>query len=200
MIIAVGEGRCVIGRRVIHRDVGGTGHRQAHREDRVDGAGVAFGHRDVIDGNSRHAVVVDDRGLALGVGDGCVGRAGEVDEERFVRLKNNVPDDVDRGGRARLAGTEAHRAIGGNVIRRSRRCAVHSGIVERDAGITRIGQAQRESKRRRATIAFIGADVIDADRRLRVVIGNRDNADGVARASTARTTEVDEERFVRLKL
>src|SRR3954467_14081753 len=76
-------------------------------------AAVAFIGGDVIDGERRRRVVVDDRADTLAIVNSV---AGEVDEEGFVGFVDGVA--VNRGGevRGRLAGEDGHRILDRVVI------------------------------------------------------------------------------------
>jgi hypothetical protein len=77
---------------------------QRNGEDGVGGSAVALDHRDVVDGQRRKVVVVDDRAEALPVGERRVDRVGEVHLERFGHLEHRVARD---GYRDLLGGTPA---------------------------------------------------------------------------------------------
>src|SRR5262249_30269736 len=89
---------------------------EAHREDRVARAGVALGHRDVIDGERGRRIVVGDRRDALAVADGGVDRVGEVEAEGLVVLVDRVAQDRHRDLLRGGARRERQRSGGGRVV------------------------------------------------------------------------------------
>src|SRR2546422_6240230 len=67
-------------------------------------------------GDGGLGVVVDDRAQALVVGDGGVGRVGEVDGEGLVGLELRVAVDQDGDGLGGVAGVEGQGAGGALIV------------------------------------------------------------------------------------
>src|SRR5262249_44324898 len=114
-VVAAGRGRAVGGGGV-DGDGLTAGGRQRHGERGADAAGVPLGDGHVADRQAGHPVVVVDGPRPLGVGEGGVGGAGEVNEEGLVALVGGVAGDLHRDLLARLARGERQRAGGGRVV------------------------------------------------------------------------------------
>src|SRR5207247_2530146 len=96
-----------------HRRV--VGRRKGHgkSEGRLTGVAFAAAHG----GGDRDArLVVHDRPHALAVGDGRVGGAAQVDEERFVVFADPVAVHQDGDNLAGLAGGESQGGDGALVV------------------------------------------------------------------------------------
>src|SRR6185436_4349806 len=76
--VIAGRAGSAIGSRPIHRNRQGAGRGEAHGEDSVSGASVAFGQRDVVDGKLRQSVVVSDDYHTLNSADAGVGGVAQV--------------------------------------------------------------------------------------------------------------------------
>ena len=143
-------------------------------------------------------VIVGDGADALVVGDGGVDRAAEVDEEGLVRLRHGLADHRhgDRlRGRAR---GEGQRAAGVGVIGWLRGGAVGGGVVDGHRLAAGGAEGDGEHGVDRAGIAFGHGDVVDRQRRRRVVVGDGAHALSVADHRVGHVGDVDEEGLVRL--
>ncbi len=113
-IIEILLGR-VVGRAEDHRHGLHGGSGQAHLEDGIHQARIAFLNGRVADEDAR-SIVVDNRAQAEAVQDRGIDGIGQVDEERLVELVDRVAQHVHAQRLGDLAGGEGERAVGGEVI------------------------------------------------------------------------------------
>src|SRR5207302_8956781 len=88
------------------RDGGGARVRQADGEGGRGRPAVPLDDRGVVDRDRRDAVVVEDRGRALGPGHRGTGGRGEVEGERLVGFGGVVVGDVDGDDLEEFTGEE----------------------------------------------------------------------------------------------
>ncbi len=158
-VVAARQSR-VVGRVVPdgHRPAAGRG--EPHREQRVARAGVALDEGHVVDGEDRQRIVIDDRAQALAVQDGGIGGPGKVDEESFIRLIEQVPDDGHGDVLVDLPGIEEERSIGAHVVAAGRRGVVGRGIVDRHRLRRSHGQPDPEEGIGCSGIAFVQGHIV----------------------------------------
>ena len=183
--VAVGGG-------VVHGHSLSAGCAECHGEDRIDGAGVALDHRDIVDNERRQRIVVDDGAQALAVADDGVGHVGDVDEEGLDRLVERIA--VHQHSEAVGAGARRNDLAGqavGDVIHACDAGAVGGGDVEGDAARAgRCAEADGEGGVAGAGIALGQRHVVDGQRG-QIVVENAAGgagrcADGVAGAGAER--------------
>src|SRR5262245_33885016 len=131
VIVVAGRRRAVYrAERHRHRLVvtdGTAGDREGDREgEQVRLTLLTLGLCYVGDADLR--LVVNDGAHGLTVGDGRVGRAAQIDEERLVRLAEAVAVDRHGDRPRRLAGGDGQRARGGLVVAAGRRRTVGGGV------------------------------------------------------------------------
>jgi len=114
-------------------------------------AGIALCDRHIVD---RHRasdcprVIVDDRALALTVGDGgAIGGARKIDEERLVWLEYGVAVDDDRNELRVNPGAEGERAASGNIVAARPRGGIRRGGI--------VGTANAAVPPLRVTVKFM---------------------------------------------
>ena len=108
---------------------------------------------------------------------------------RNVSSGSNAHIAVDKDGERfrRVARSERQRAAGGLVVAvRERGAGVGRGVVDRDRLRAGIRQRDGEDEGRRAAVPLGMTDVVDADRRLGVVVADRAQAGAVGDGGVGR--------------
>ena len=136
-------------------------------------SGFSHGTAAQTQGDGRGTVVVDDRARASGGGEGGVGWVGENDGKGLVGLVNRVAVDGDGDGFSRLTGIKGERGgWDGHVVRRCGSCAIGGRIIDSHCSAAGGGERHREVGVGGAAVALGDRDIIDGERRKRVVVEN----------------------------
>ncbi len=196
-VVVGAGGRGDVGGRIVDGHGAAARRREGHREAGHAGPGDGLDDREVGDGEARR-VVVQDRPLALRVTQGGIDRAREVDDERLVGLEHAVAEHAHAHRLARGPRREDDRRRPRNVVRPGRGRAVGGRVVDSHDPPTGGGERDGEAGDRRPRVAFRDRDVVDRNRRRRVVVVDRARALSVRDEGSGGAGEVHEEGFVRL--
>src|SRR6185437_6055530 len=121
----------------------------------------------------RLEVVVRNGAQSLRVGDGGVRRAAQVHEERFAWLGRRVAPDRDGDGGRAVASSDGRGARRAVVVAACDGRSVCGRVVDADVLTARGGQRNREGRDLITSGTFGNRDVVDAQGRRRVVVGDR---------------------------
>src|SRR2546422_194778 len=145
-------------------------------------------------GDGGLGVVVDDRAQALVVGDGGVGRVGEVDGEGLVGLELRVAVDQDGDGLGGLARVEGQGAGGALIVAvGDGGRAVGGSEGDGDGLEAGVGEADREDVAGGAGVALVVSEIIRGAGRSALVPYNRPLRFVVGDGGVGRRVEVDGE-------
>src|SRR5207247_1065687 len=135
----------VVGGAVVDGDRLAAGVGQADGEVIEVGGAACRDVAEIVDGDGRLRVVVDDGAHPLAVGDGGVDRRVEVDEEGLGGLELGVAHDLHGHRVAGLTRGEDAGAAGGDVVGVGHRGGVVGGaVVDGDRLAAGVGQADGE--------------------------------------------------------
>ena len=147
-----------------------VGRGDGHRHPLAGRVGLGHGHvGDRVGGR----LIIDDRAVAAAVEDRGVGRPGQVQEERFVRLVGGVADHLDQDGLGRLERGEREFPTRRGVVhaRDEHRIAAAGRVLDVDASGARGGQPDGDDGVRCARIPLDHGGVVHHEPG-GVVVGN----------------------------